>query len=39
MPLNHSRRHFLRAALLSGGVLTAASLTPALLPLAVKAAS
>ncbi len=39
MPLNHSRRHFLRAALLSGGVLTAASLSPVLLPLAARAAS
>ena len=32
-----STRHFLRAALLSGGALTAATLTPALLPLAARA--
>lgn len=37
MPSIYSRRHFLRAALLSGGVFTAAALTPALLPLAARA--
>ena len=37
MPSIYSRRHFLRAALLSGGALTAATLTPALLPLAARA--
>lgn len=37
MPSIYSRRHFLRAALLSGGALTAATLTPALLPMAARA--
>lgn len=39
MPLNHSRRHFLRAALLCGGFLGASALTPVLLPLSARAAS
>ncbi|WP_304473104.1 FAD:protein FMN transferase [uncultured Desulfovibrio sp.] len=39
MQLNHSRRYFLRAALLCGGFLGVSSLTPVLLPLTARAAS
>lgn len=37
MSEQYSRRYFLRAAFLGGGVLASASLAPGLLPMVVKA--